>query len=136
MIVQEQEAIDKAVEAITGDIGALWITLAAVLVFFMQAGFTLVEIGFTRSKNSGNIIMKNVMDLAVGSIMFWAVGYAIMYGSDLVGGGFLGPVLRIRDIYFLVPMIGTICFSKLYSVPQLPPLCPELLQVEPNFPLI
>ncbi|AEM69445.1 ammonium transporter [Allomuricauda ruestringensis DSM 13258] len=88
MIVQEQEAIDKAVEAITGDIGALWITLAAVLVFFMQAGFTLVEIGFTRSKNSGNIIMKNVMDLAVGSIMFWAVGYAIMYGSDLVGGGF------------------------------------------------
>ncbi|MEC3965106.1 ammonium transporter [Flagellimonas halotolerans] len=88
MIVQEQEAIDKAVEAITGDMGALWITLAAVLVFFMQAGFTLVEIGFTRSKNSGNIIMKNVMDLAVGSIMFWAVGYAIMYGSDLVGGGF------------------------------------------------
>ncbi len=88
MIVQEQEAIDKAIEAITGDMGALWITLAAVLVFFMQAGFTLVEIGFTRSKNSGNIIMKNVMDLAVGSIMFWAVGYAIMYGSDLVGGGF------------------------------------------------
>ncbi|MEW2921411.1 MULTISPECIES: ammonium transporter [Flavobacteriaceae] len=88
MIVQEQEAIDKAVEAITGDMGALWITIAAVLVFFMQAGFTLLEIGFTRSKNTGNIIMKNVMDLAVGSVMFWAVGYAIMYGSDLVGGGF------------------------------------------------
>lgn len=88
MIVQEQEAIDKAVEAITGDMGALWITLAAILVFFMQAGFTLLEIGFTRSKNSGNIIMKNVMDLAVGSVMFWAFGYAIMYGSGLVGGGF------------------------------------------------
>lgn len=88
MIVQEQEAIDKAVEAITGDMGALWITIAAVLVFFMQAGFTLLEIGFTRSKNTGNIIMKNVMDLAVGSVMFWAFGYAIMYGSDLIGGGF------------------------------------------------
>ncbi|MER3376262.1 MAG: ammonium transporter [Allomuricauda sp.] len=88
MIVQEQEAIDKAVEAITGDMGALWITLAAILVFFMQAGFTLLEIGFTRSKNTGNIIMKNVMDLAVGSVMFWAFGYAIMYGSDLIGGGF------------------------------------------------
>lgn len=88
MIIQEQEAIDKAVEAITGDMGALWITLAAILVFFMQAGFTLLEIGFTRSKNTGNIIMKNVMDLAVGSVMFWAVGYGIMYGSDLVGGGF------------------------------------------------
>ncbi|RYC53346.1 ammonium transporter [Flagellimonas olearia] len=88
MIVQGQEAIDKAVETITGDMSALWITIAAILVFFMQAGFTLVEIGFTRSKNSGNIIMKNFMDLSVGSIMFWAVGYAIMYGSDLVGGGF------------------------------------------------
>lgn len=88
MIVQGQEAIDKAVETINGDMSALWITIAAILVFFMQAGFTLVEIGFTRSKNSGNIIMKNFMDLSVGSIMFWAVGYAIMYGSDLVGGGF------------------------------------------------
>ncbi len=83
-----QESIDKALEAVTGDMGALWITLAAILVFFMQAGFTLVEVGFTRSKNSGNIIMKNIMDLAVGSIMFWAVGYGIMYGSDLVLGGF------------------------------------------------
>ncbi len=88
MILQEQEAIDKAVEAITGDMGALWILIAGILVFFMQAGFTLVEVGFTRSKNSGNIIMKNVMDLAVGSVMFWAVGYGIMYGSDLIGGGF------------------------------------------------
>ncbi|WP_047246053.1 ammonium transporter [Maribacter thermophilus] len=82
-----QESMDKALEAINGDMGALWITIAAVLVFFMQAGFTLVEVGFTRSKNSGNIIMKNIMDLAVGSIMFWAVGYGIMYGSDLVLGG-------------------------------------------------
>lgn len=88
MIVQEQEAIEKAVEANTGDMGALWITIAGVLVFFMQAGFTLVEVGFTRSKNSGNIIMKNFMDLAIGSVMFWALGYGIMYGSDLVAGGF------------------------------------------------
>ncbi|ASV29147.1 ammonium transporter [Maribacter cobaltidurans] len=83
-----QESMDATLAAINGDMGALWITLAAILVFFMQAGFTLVEVGFTRSKNSGNIIMKNIMDLAVGSIMFWAVGYGIMYGSDLVLGGF------------------------------------------------
>jgi len=83
-----QESMNAAIEAINGDMGALWITLAAILVFFMQAGFTLVEVGFTRSKNSGNIVMKNLMDLAVGSIMFWAVGYGIMYGSDLVLGGF------------------------------------------------
>ena len=89
MILQEQEAIEKAVEAITGDMGALWITIAAVLVFFMQAGFTLVEVGFTRSKNSGNIIMKNFMDLAVGSLMFWVVGYSIMYGGETILGGFM-----------------------------------------------
>jgi len=83
-----QESMDKALEAIIGDMGALWIVLAGILVFFMQAGFTLVEVGFTRSKNSGNIIMKNLMDLAIGSLLFWAVGYGIMYGSDLVLGGF------------------------------------------------
>ncbi|MCL5245381.1 ammonium transporter [Cellulophaga sp. 20_2_10] len=83
----QQDALNKAVESITSDISALWIVIAAILVFFMQAGFTLVEVGFTRSKNSGNIIMKNIMDLCVGSIMFWAVGYGIMYGSDTVLGG-------------------------------------------------
>ena len=85
----QQEALDKAIEAINGDMGALWITISAVLVFFMQAGFTLVEVGFTRAKNAGNIIMKNVMDLSIGSIMFWAVGYAFMYGDTVLLGGFM-----------------------------------------------
>ena len=83
----QQEALDKAVEAINADMGALWIIIAGILVFFMQAGFTLVEVGFTRSKNSGNIIMKNMMDLILGSILFWAVGYAVMYGSTVNLGG-------------------------------------------------
>ncbi|QXP57638.1 ammonium transporter [Cellulophaga sp. HaHa_2_95] len=83
-----QEALDQAIQSINGDMGALWIIVAAILVFFMQAGFTLVEVGFTRSKNSGNIIMKNIMDLCIGSLLFWAVGYGIMYGSDTVLGGF------------------------------------------------
>ena len=82
------ETLESTIASINGDMGALWITIAAILVFFMQAGFTLVEVGFTRSKNSGNIIMKNIMDLAIGSIMFWAVGYGIMYGSETVLGGF------------------------------------------------
>ncbi len=84
-----QEALDKAIEVINGDMGALWITISAVLVFFMQAGFTLVEVGFTRAKNAGNIIMKNIMDLSIGSLMFWAVGYAFMYGDQVVLGGFM-----------------------------------------------
>ncbi len=85
----QQEALDKAIETINGDMGALWITISAILVFFMQAGFTLVEVGFTRAKNAGNIIMKNIMDLAIGSIMFWAVGYAFMYGDTVLLGGFM-----------------------------------------------
>jgi len=85
----QQEALDKAIEAINGDMGALWITISAVLVFFMQAGFTLVEVGFTRAKNAGNIIMKNIMDLSIGSLMFWAVGYAFMYGDTVLLGGFM-----------------------------------------------
>ena len=85
----QNKALEEAVSAINGDMGALWITISAVLVFFMQAGFTLVEVGFTRSKNAGNIIMKNVMDLAIGSIMFWLCGYAFMYGDTVLLGGFM-----------------------------------------------
>ncbi len=85
----QNKALEEAISAINGDMGALWITISAVLVFFMQAGFTLVEVGFTRSKNAGNIIMKNVMDLAIGSIMFWLCGYAFMYGDNVILGGFM-----------------------------------------------
>lgn len=98
--VQIQEAIDGAMNSFNYEMTALWITVAAVLVFFMQAGFTLVEVGFTRSKNSGNIIMKNLMDLCVGSIMFWAVGYAFMYGGEKVLGGLL-RISPSKEGYFL-----------------------------------
>lgn len=60
----------------------IWVMVAAILVFFMQAGFALVETGFTRAKNVGNIMMKNMMDFALGSIIFFAIGFAFMYGSD------------------------------------------------------
>lgn len=64
----------------------IWILIAAALVFFMQAGFAMVETGFTRAKNAGNIIMKNLMDFSVGSLMFWVIGYGLMYGEDTLGG--------------------------------------------------
>ena len=63
----------------------VWLLLAAFLVFFMQAGFAMVETGFTRAKNACNIIMKNLMDFSVGSIAFWAVGFGIMFGADRLG---------------------------------------------------
>lgn len=59
--------------------------IAAFLVFFMQAGFAMVEAGFTRGKNAVNIIMKNLMDFSVGSIAFWAIGFGIMFGADRLG---------------------------------------------------
>ncbi len=63
----------------------IWLTLAAALVFFMQVGFALVEIGLTRAKNSGNIIMKNLMDFSAGAIIYWAFGWAVMYGTSVSG---------------------------------------------------
>jgi len=62
-------------------IDTLWVLLGAVLVFFMQAGFAMVETGFTRAKNSGNIIMKNLMDFSLGTIVFWFIGFGLMFGS-------------------------------------------------------
>ena len=61
------------------DVG--WTLIAAALVFFMQAGFAMVETGFTRAKNAGNIIMKNLMDFSLGTPIFWLVGFGIMFGS-------------------------------------------------------
>lgn len=68
-------------------IDSIWVMFGACLVFFMQAGFAMVEAGFTRSKNTGNIIMKNLMDYSVGSLIYWLCGFALMFG---VGNLFVG----------------------------------------------
>jgi len=65
----------------------VWTCVAAFLVFFMQAGFAMVEAGFTRAKNSVNILMKNLMDFSIGSLVFFLVGFGLMFGE---GGGFIG----------------------------------------------
>jgi len=66
-------------------INTMWVLVAAFLVFFMQAGFAMVEAGFTRAKNASNIIMKNLMDFSIGSLAFFAFGFAIMFGVDKAG---------------------------------------------------
>lgn len=70
-------------------VDTLWVLLGTVLVFFMQTGFAMVETGFTRAKNSGNIIMKNFMDFSLGSLVFWFIGFGIMFGGD---GKFIGDL--------------------------------------------
>ena len=66
----------------------VWVLLGAALVFFMQPGFAMCETGLTRAKNAGNIVMKNVMDFALGTPAFWIVGFGLMFGTDI--GGFIG----------------------------------------------
>ncbi len=68
-------------------INTMWILIGTVLVFFMQAGFAMVETGFTRAKNAGNIIMKNLMDFACGTIVFWLLGFGLMFAEN---NGFIG----------------------------------------------
>ncbi len=69
-------------------VDTVWMILAAMLVFFMQPGFAFCEAGFTRSKNTANILMKNFCDFMFGSLLFWAFGFGIMFGGD--GAGFMG----------------------------------------------
>lgn len=75
------------IATLASSLDTFWILFAGVLVFFMQAGFALVEAGFTRSKNTANILFKNLMDFCIGSIGFWMIGYGIMFGA---GTGFFG----------------------------------------------
>ena len=68
-------------------VNTAWVLIAAALVFFMQAGFAILESGLTRAKNAGNIIMKNLMDFCIGTPIYWFVGFGIMFGTgSLVGG--------------------------------------------------
>jgi Amt family ammonium transporter len=83
----EESAIDKIGDLVIS-LDTVWVLLAAMLVFLMQLGFSLVESGFTRSKNTANILMKNLLDFSSGSILFWLIGFGIMFGTDV--GGFIG----------------------------------------------
>lgn len=77
---QEAEAVQKHADVV-------WTIVAAALVFFMQAGFAMVEAGFTRAKNAANIMMKNLMDFCMGCCAFWFIGFGLMFGNN---GGFFG----------------------------------------------
>ena len=80
------EAIRELVaEATTSEVFSVWFLIGAALVFWMQAGFAMVEAGFTRAKNTGNIIMKNLMDFCIGAVMFILIGFRLLMGEDLLG---------------------------------------------------
>ncbi|MGN1128879.1 MAG: ammonium transporter, partial [Candidatus Flemingiibacterium sp.] len=82
-------------ESVTAEAFGIWFLIGAALVFFMQAGFAMVETGFTRAKNAGNIIMKNLMDFCIGTVMFVILGFSLMMSEDYVAGLFGIPNLEI-----------------------------------------
>ena len=94
-----EEIMSTIVDSATGNIlTSVWFLMGAALVFWMQAGFAMVEAGFTRAKNAGNIIMKNLMDFCIGTVVFIFIGYSLLCGEDV--GGFIGkPTLNIFSDY-------------------------------------
>jgi Amt family ammonium transporter len=89
-------------EGLYSSVDTIWVLLGAALVFFMQAGFAMVETGFTRAKNAGNIIMKNLMDFSLGTPIFWILGFGLMFGTTAAGDvlAFIGvPDFLVRGDY-------------------------------------
>ena len=86
-------------ENILSEVFGIWFLIGAAFVFFMQAGFAMVETGFTRAKNAGNIIMKNLMDFCIGTVVFMFLGFGILLGEDTLGGFIGTPTLDIITDY-------------------------------------
>lgn len=94
-----QEMITAIQDAVGGEVFGIWFLIGAAFVFFMQAGFAMVETGFTRAKNAGNIIMKNLMDFCIGTCVFIPLGFGLLLGEDILGG-FIGlPTMGIFTDY-------------------------------------
>ncbi len=105
-----------AIELVQTHANYLWTMVAAALVFFMQAGFAMVEAGFTRAKNSINIMMKNLMDFSVGSLAFWALGFGLMFGKSATGffgtsGFFLSDFTPDGDPWILAFWMFQVVFA-------------------------
>jgi Amt family ammonium transporter len=109
LFAQEEFSLHDAMDMV-------WLFLGASLVFIMQAGFAMVETGLTRAKNATNIVMKNLMDFCFGAIVYWAIGWGFMYGTDALGGligasdffkGPMGDPSFYRDWFFQVVFAAT-----------------------------
>jgi len=106
----------EAIALVQSHADYVWTLVAAALVFFMQAGFAMVETGFTRAKNAVNIMMKNLMDFSLGSIAYWAVGFALMFGvswAGLIGtsGFFLSDYIPGGDPWVLAFWMFQVVFA-------------------------
>lgn len=99
------------------ELDTMWLLLGAALVYFMQAGFAMVETGMTRAKNAGNIVMKNMMDFACGTPAYWIIGYGIMYGaSNAISGGIdlFSAKLASQSMFGNVPTWAHLAFNTMF----------------------
>ena len=98
-------------------VNVIWVLIAAALVFFMQAGFAMVETGFTRAKNAGNIIMKNLMDFSLGTPIYWLLGFGIMFGGSGALFGSFDPMVKGDYSAILpsgVPLMAFLIFQTVF----------------------
>lgn len=104
-------------ETLAVSLNTVWVLMAAFLVFLMHAGFTCVEVGFTQAKNSVNIIMKNIMTVAIGVLMYYLAGFGLMYGADFMGfagtSGFMLTGTETMD--FGIPLAGFWFFQAVFA---------------------
>lgn len=107
--------MEAAMSDMARSIDTVWVLLAAALVFFMQAGFALVEAGFTRQKNTVNIMTKNLIDFSTGSLLFFAIGFGLMFGTDI------GGVIGTPDLFFSngweggIPGLAFLIFQTVFA---------------------
>ena len=125
---------EEILSAVDGQLFAVWFLIGAALVFWMQAGFAMVETGFTRAKNAGNILMKNLMDFCIGTVVFILIGFGLLLGEDVVG--LIGkPGLDIFTTYENFDYSNFV-FNLVNVLPILPSY-PALWQREPSsYPIV
>ncbi len=92
--------MEETLQGLQIGIDNMWLLIAGFMVMFMQPGFAMVEAGFTRQKNTANILMKNLMDFSIGSLLYWIIGFTLMYGDSI--GGFIGT----PDLFFMSDGFG------------------------------
>ncbi len=109
------ETLAQANSALSVSIDTVWVLIASALVFFMQAGFAFAEAGFTRKKNTVNILTKNLVDFAVGSLVFWAVGFTLMFGLDKWGIVGVPVLFSTGQWHGLIPPEAFLIFQTVFA---------------------
>ncbi len=113
---QEVDTLSETVSELSTGLNTVWMLLAAMLVFFMQPGFALVEAGFTRTKNTANILMKNLVDFMFGSLLYWFIGFGLMFGlgSFVVQPHFFNLEMMDAVIDNGLPIEGFLIFQTVF----------------------